>query len=88
MPCTGAAGGVALAGRLQEALARRNWPFEPVTVSVGVATLHLAMGTVDDLIQAADDALYAAKREGRNRVVQAMDLQDASPIRPLPDPSR
>ena len=43
---------------------------EPMTVSVGVATTH---GAPDDgalrLRERADAALYAAKRQGRNRVV-------------------
>jgi len=39
----------------------------PVTVSVGVAELVPGDG-VDDLLAAADQALYRAKREGRDRV--------------------
>jgi diguanylate cyclase (GGDEF)-like protein len=63
-------------------------PVDPfLTVSVGVAT-----GTVkwlsarDDLVAAADRALYAAKRSGRNCVSVA--LQDAAPATPSThDPS-
>lgn len=44
-------------------------PFH-VTFSCGVAT-HPACRTVLDVAQAADDALYRAKREGRNRVATA-----------------
>lgn len=41
----------------------------PVTISIGVAALpELAIDTVEDFIAAADSALYAAKRNGRNRV--------------------
>ena len=41
-----------------------------VTVSVGVATVVPgAAQPQDDLIEAADTALYAAKRRGRNAVV-------------------
>jgi two-component system cell cycle response regulator len=40
-----------------------------VTASVGVATLCGLTDSVEALLQRADVALYAAKREGRNRVV-------------------
>ncbi len=42
----------------------------PVTLSAGVATAPLPM-SVTQLIARADEALYAAKRSGRNRVVEA-----------------
>jgi two-component system, cell cycle response regulator len=40
-----------------------------VTASVGLATLEHTDDTVEMLFKRADKALYAAKREGRNRVV-------------------
>jgi diguanylate cyclase (GGDEF)-like protein len=40
----------------------------PVTVSLGVAATTSGQGQVDQLLKAADEALYAAKRNGRNRV--------------------
>ncbi len=39
----------------------------PLTVSIGVAAMHTA-DTVGDLYARADEALYAAKRAGRNQV--------------------
>ncbi|MEK7470078.1 MAG: sensor domain-containing diguanylate cyclase [Planctomycetota bacterium] len=43
-----------------------------VTVSVGVATMDRgAVATAEDLVAAADDALYRAKAAGRNRVETA-----------------
>ena len=43
-----------------------------VTVSLGVASYpHPAIASVSDLIRRADDALYEAKRGGRNRTVAA-----------------
>jgi diguanylate cyclase (GGDEF)-like protein/PAS domain S-box-containing protein len=42
-----------------------------ITVSVGVATLPQHGTSPKDLLEAADAALYRAKREGRDRVVNA-----------------
>ena len=42
-----------------------------VTVSVGVAAVRSADDTPDGLLKRADDALYEAKRGGRNRVIAA-----------------
>lgn len=46
--------------------------FQPVyvnvTVSMGIATLSERLAAVDPLLAAADEALYSAKRLGRNRV--------------------
>lgn len=42
----------------------------PVTVSLGVASYPQDSNNKPDLIKAADEALYAAKKAGRNRVVR------------------
>ena len=39
-----------------------------ITTSIGVAVLDSAKATVDGLLRAADEALYASKNGGRNRV--------------------
>ena len=40
-----------------------------VTASVGIAMLERADDTPETIFKRADNALYSAKREGRNRVV-------------------
>jgi diguanylate cyclase (GGDEF)-like protein len=53
--------------RAKVSAASRDWP-HPVTVSVGVATLPVSADGLDDLVVAADMALYAAKESGRDRI--------------------
>jgi two-component system cell cycle response regulator len=42
-----------------------------VTISVGIAGSEPDKDTAEALLRRADQALYRAKREGRNRVVAA-----------------
>ena len=41
----------------------------PVTLSIGIAALRGPDDTAASLLKRADQALYRAKRDGRNRVV-------------------
>jgi diguanylate cyclase (GGDEF)-like protein len=43
----------------------------PLSASIGVATFPDHGNEVDDLLRAADAALYVAKRAGRDRVALA-----------------
>ena len=42
-----------------------------ITVSIGIAAIEGAEGSIEELLKRADQALYRAKRDGRNRVVLA-----------------
>lgn len=63
-------GALELAERLR-ALIARTMEAEGLTVSIGVATYPLDGGDADELVSAADAALYRAKRKAGNCVVVA-----------------
>jgi diguanylate cyclase (GGDEF)-like protein/PAS domain S-box-containing protein len=81
LPDTGRQGAFEMAQRLRQAV--ENIRVEHagsqhgiVTVSVGCATLIAQQGAhATTLLEAADRALYEAKRTGRNRVIDAFDPQ-------------
>ena len=71
-----AAAGTALAERLRASVEAHRFASNdaiiPVTISVGVSYAPgLAIATTVDFVARADEALYAAKRAGRNRVCVA-----------------
>ena len=75
LPDTDETGATTLAHSVREALRRLPLPractLECLTASIGVAS-HPSCGTsLDELIRAADKALYVAKDSGRDRVVVA-----------------
>lgn len=56
----------------------------PVTVSVGVSVYSADM-TAEEIIKQADDAMYSAKRQGKNRVVSYGDHQISTHTEVLPE---
>lgn len=65
-----------IAERLRRAVDAHGFTLEcgtrvPVTVSIGASTVEPYRRRLNDLLRDADDALYAAKRGGRNRAVMA-----------------
>ncbi|MGQ0804245.1 MAG: diguanylate cyclase [Actinomycetota bacterium] len=67
LPDTALAAAVVPAERLRAAVEAIGDP-EALTVSVGLSGLPADAATATELFSAADDALYRAKRAGRNRV--------------------
>ena len=68
----GAAGARIAAERLRVAVAAAPYAlkdgFAPITISIGVALARPEDPDLADVLERADQALYRAKREGRNRV--------------------
>ncbi len=82
LPQTNAPGATRIAERLREKLSEIIIPINVgtvaesplrVTVSIGVATLDGSRRDLDDMLAAADAALYEAKKTGRNRVCVLAD---------------
>jgi diguanylate cyclase (GGDEF)-like protein len=80
-------GAFLFADRVRTALRARNLGSPPLTVSAGVAEYRPAMGSPEELLAAADQALYAAKRDGRNcvRVFGHADFVVRGRDRPMAD---
>jgi diguanylate cyclase (GGDEF)-like protein len=74
LPETAADGAVVFAERLRERIATHSFDIGAgrivrLTVSIGIATFPASgVGSTEDLIARADEALYRAKAGGRNQV--------------------
>lgn len=71
LPDTSAADALVVAERIR-ASRTQDTRLPPCTVSIGLAACQSGLGeTIDQLLGRADDALYAAKRNGRDRTEMA-----------------
>ena len=68
LPETAVEGAMLLAERLRRRIALEGFQGGAVTLSIGVGQAAAAGSTPDSITAAADEALYRAKREGRDRV--------------------
>jgi two-component system cell cycle response regulator len=74
LPYTGLEGALLTAQRIREVIANHAFPAgeaqgsRRVTASMGIAGYPSHAASVDELIRKADEALYEAKRKGKNRV--------------------
>ena len=93
LPQTDLEGARVLAERLRQAVEHAEFAIGgarvSITVSIGAAALGGDVRSADDLVEAADGALYGAKESGRNRVVLARPHSgvDTSPGRRTPEPA-
>lgn len=85
LPQAYADGALVVAERLRARIEQIRIPgFGKLTSSLGIATFPADAGTRAELLRAADEALYRAKRAGRNQVcvfqTSAEDLNPKSPV--------
>jgi diguanylate cyclase (GGDEF)-like protein/PAS domain S-box-containing protein len=84
LPSTDLPRAAVVAERLRSSVASQVVHFDGerirYTVSAGVASLDDGMGGIDLLLKRADQALYAAKRAGRNRVERWRPELAAGPV--------
>ena len=75
LPQTGISEAGAIADRIRQRVSTTHFPHgktQPlgrVTISIGVSTFSTLVNTSENIIAAADRALYEAKNKGKNRVV-------------------
>ncbi len=77
LPDTGSPGAMAVAERIRDRIARHSFLAVDglnihLTASVGVATLPDVAGSADELVQAADAAMYRVKDRGKNGIQAAV----------------
>ncbi len=78
LPESDAKGALGFTRRLMDRVRKEMGGEQPVTVSIGVATLAPELTQASEMVQRADEALYTAKRTGKDRVVLYGDGADAS----------
>ena len=73
LPDTGQEGAMAVAGRIRERVSAAQFLASDglslhLTVSIGVATLPDSVGSAEELLRAADAAMYQVKASGKNGI--------------------
>ena len=62
---------MAVAERIRKTVASAEWPHRRVTISIGVSCFDPDYVSTSAMIEAADEALYKSKEDGRDRVTLA-----------------
>jgi diguanylate cyclase (GGDEF)-like protein len=84
LPETPLEGALAVAGRVRDSLGNGRFlisegAFARLTASIGVATLPDSAGTAEELLRAADSAMYKVKSSGKDGILAAQRDSDRSP---------
>ena len=75
MPDTSAADALELAEHIRARVAAKKFMGRKMTLSIGVASYPEDADNAEGLVSIADEALYQAKREGRDRAIRARKLK-------------
>jgi diguanylate cyclase (GGDEF)-like protein/PAS domain S-box-containing protein len=77
LPRTSKMAALMLGERVRCSIESQSWNERPITISVGVTTISKINGhTPEQMIEAADKALYESKKHGRNRVTYNHSFDD------------
>jgi diguanylate cyclase (GGDEF)-like protein len=73
-----------IARRVRDGIQQTNWgPVGSITATIGLAVMPQDAQTLEGLMQAADEAMYLAKKRGRNTYALAREMRDET-IPPTP----
>lgn len=79
LPGVDSKGGIIAAERIRSAIAECKLDqIGQITASIGVATFMEHSNKIDELLELTDQAMYSAKRNGRNRVELAAPITETS----------
>jgi diguanylate cyclase (GGDEF)-like protein len=65
---------------LRQQMSDHGWD---VTFSVGIASVTRMVGSIDDLLAYADQLMYRAKRDGKDRIICDGVPADDAPLRSI-----
>jgi diguanylate cyclase (GGDEF)-like protein len=69
LPESGQESALGLARRVMARVALEQWEHAPLTISIGMAAMDGSLKDGYQLVERADEALYAAKHAGKNRII-------------------